>query len=101
MSLTNLDSGSGTYGADEAGVDNVVSRMEDAITTLRTSLNKINDSVQGSKSSWEGDARVQFEKVATEWDDEVTRLNGKLDELTAAVNAGKGAIVEADSQGLA
>lgn len=100
MGYTNLDAGSGTYGVDEGGVNSVVTRMEDAISTLRTSLNQINESAGDVARGWKGQAHGEFVRAAEVWDAEVRDLNNKLDALSQAVSSGKNTIVGADSEGL-
>lgn len=103
MALTNLgDGGSSTsYGVDEGGIDGVVGRMEDAISTLKTSINQIDESVQAVASGWQGEAHREFRNAADDWHTEVNALNGKLDRLSQAVTAGKNTIVGSDAEGLA
>ncbi|GGK98690.1 WXG100 family type VII secretion target [Nocardia jinanensis] len=100
MSLTNLEIGSGEYGVDEGGIDNVVGRLEDAISTLRTSINQIDQSVQAVASGWQGQAHREFNGAADTWSQEVAALNTKLDLFSDAVSSGKTTIVTADSEGL-
>ncbi|MFI1240367.1 WXG100 family type VII secretion target [Nocardia salmonicida] len=102
MSLTNLGGGGSTdtYGVDEGGVDSVVSRMEDSISTIKTSINQIDESVQAVAAGWQGEAHGQFKTAASEWHDEVIALNDKLDRLSQAVTSGKKTIVGSDQEGL-
>ncbi len=74
--------------------------MEDAISTLRTSVKEIDDAAQAVVRGWKGDAHDEFVKVANEWHDESESLNKKLDELNNAVNSGKSTLVNMDSAGL-
>ncbi|MET9027645.1 WXG100 family type VII secretion target [Nocardia sp. NPDC004168] len=102
MAYTSLGDGSGnTYGVEAGGIDSVVSRMEDSISTLRTSINQIDESVQAVARGWQGDAHREFNTAAHDWHDEVTALNGKLDRLSQAVTSGKNTIVGSDQAGLA
>ncbi|MFF2087764.1 WXG100 family type VII secretion target [Nocardia sp. NPDC058176] len=101
MSYTTLGGGSGdTFGVDEAGVDNVVSRMEDSISTIKTSINQIDESVQAVAAGWQGEAHGQFKTAAADWHQEVIDLNEKLDRLSQAVTSGKKTIVGSDGEGL-
>ncbi|MEU7631981.1 WXG100 family type VII secretion target [Nocardia sp. NPDC049220] len=105
MALTNLggDGGAGTgeYGVEATGIDGVKNRMTEAISTLKTSINQIDDSVQAVAAGWQGDAHSEFVTKAADWHDEVARLNVKLDAFSTAVDEGKKTIVNTDQAGLA
>jgi len=94
MSFTNL---SGSVGADQAAVSDVATRMSDAIETLRTTFNLINQEVQDVKRGWKGEANTTFERKLVEWDQEATNLNTKFQALQDAVNNSGKQIAEADS----
>ncbi|MEU7764893.1 WXG100 family type VII secretion target [Nocardia sp. NPDC049190] len=105
MALTNLGgdggAGSGEYGVEATGIDGVKNRMTDAISTLKTSINQIDDSVQAVAAGWQGDAHSEFVTKAAEWHEEVANLNLKLDAFSTAVEEGKKTIVTTDQAGLA
>ncbi|WP_067646751.1 WXG100 family type VII secretion target [Nocardia harenae] len=96
MSLTNLGGGAGAVGVEADAITQVESRMDSAISALRASVSAVDAAADAARAGWKGEANSRFIQVAQAWDDEATRLNQKLDELTAAVASGKATLVNMD-----
>ncbi|MFC8527929.1 WXG100 family type VII secretion target [Nocardia sp. NPDC057227] len=98
MSLTSLGGGAGAVGVEADAITQVESRMDQAINALRASVSAVDAASDAARAGWKGDANAKFVQVSQAWDEEATRLNQKLDELTAAVAAGKATLVNMDQQ---
>lgn len=62
--------------------------MGDAVNNIRSTIKQLTDAVDSSKGGWQGDASDACGKAATSWDDEASRLNSILDEITQMVGSG-------------
>ncbi len=89
----------GSVGVEAGGVDNVVTQLQEAIGTLRRSVNEIDGSAQAVVKGWKGDSHDKFVEVANIWNEEAAALNLKFDRFNDAINSGKSTIVNMDQGG--
>lgn len=87
----------GSVGVDATEVDKVASQMQDAIHTIKRTIDGIDQAAQEVKKGWWGEAADKFGKVADSWNHEVTDLNKSLTELHNAVENGKQTIQNMDA----
>ncbi|MFD4460676.1 WXG100 family type VII secretion target [Nocardia sp. NPDC058480] len=89
----------GPVGVEAGGVDNVVTLLQEAIGTLRRSVNEIDGSAQAVVRGWKGDSHDKFVEVAEIWNKEAADLNAKFDRFNDAIESGKSTIVNMDQAG--
>lgn len=66
-------------------------RMEDAISKIRGSIDKIGFEVSEVKRGWKGTANTAFTNASIVWSDEAAKLNRALDDIQEKI---KGSITK-------
>ncbi|GAB2562601.1 WXG100 family type VII secretion target [Nocardia heshunensis] len=75
--------------ANEAEVAKAAqSHMADVVASIKGILKQITDTVDSSKSSFQGEAAGAFNTAAVSWDNEAQALNRAMDEFQEKVGAG-------------
>ncbi|MBU3065200.1 WXG100 family type VII secretion target [Nocardia sp. NEAU-G5] len=62
--------------------------MASAVDALRAKIKAVTQAVDAAKSGWQGDAFRACTTAATNWDQEASKLNSILDEITSEVGQG-------------
>ncbi|WP_327151646.1 WXG100 family type VII secretion target [Nocardia sp. NBC_01329] len=85
---------------EEFGAQGVADDMGDAVSALRTTINRVIETVAAAKGGWQGDASDACGKAAAAFEDEADRVKAILQEITDMVGDGnKGyKAMEADNQ---
>ncbi|MEV5648574.1 WXG100 family type VII secretion target [Nocardia sp. NPDC052254] len=73
---------------DDAATAGVVNDFTTAVGQIKKTIAGIEHSIQQAKPGWQGDASTACGKAAEAWQDEGTRLNGKLDQMTSLIFEG-------------
>ena len=73
---------------EEFGAQGVADDMGDAVSALRTTINRVIETVAASKSGWQGDASDACGKAASAFEDEADRVKAILQEITDMVGDG-------------
>lgn len=88
----------GDVNFEEFGARGVADSMGDAVSALRTTINRVTETVNAAKGGWQGDASDACGKAASGWEDEADRVNAILDEITAMVGQGNKGYLEAEAE---
>lgn len=73
---------------EEFGAQGVANDLGDAVNALRTTINKVTETVHAAKSGWQGDASDACGVAASAWEDEADRVKAILADITSLVGDG-------------
>jgi len=85
-------------GGDIAAVKTLASNFENSIAAIRGEISKIDDAAETVKAGWRGQANQAFNHAVDSWHESAMTLEGDLDALTQAVNAGLSKLISMDEQ---
>jgi len=75
-------------GNDDAATAGVVNDFTEAVGQIKKTIANIEAAIEQAKPGWQGDANTACGKAAVAWQEEGTRLNNKLDEMTGEIFEG-------------
>ncbi|WP_327112656.1 WXG100 family type VII secretion target [Nocardia sp. NBC_01730] len=78
----------GDVNFEEFGAQGVADDMGDAISALRTTINRVVETTSAAKAGWQGDASDACGKAASAFEDEADRVKAILQEITDMVGDG-------------
>jgi WXG100 family type VII secretion target len=71
-------------------------KMYQAIENLRLAVKAVDSASDEVRRGWKGSAHSSFYDASVEWDTEASKLNARLDDLTATVEKATEAILDMD-----
>ncbi|MFD0365945.1 WXG100 family type VII secretion target [Nocardia sp. GCM10030253] len=73
---------------DDAAAAEVVNDFMEAVGDIKKTIAGIESDIEKAKPGWQGDANTACGKAAVAWQEEGTRLNTKLDDMTSKIFEG-------------
>ncbi len=78
---------SGSVRNDAAAMEAGANHVDTVHQALAGEMNTVKGLVQNSRDSWEGAAQVAFDRVMTDYNDAMNRLNQALEEIEAGIRS--------------
>ncbi|WP_280438093.1 WXG100 family type VII secretion target [Nocardia carnea] len=79
------------------GAQKSAEAMVDAVNMLRTTINRVVDTVAGAKGGWQGDASDACGRAAAAFEGEASRVNAILQEIADLVGTGNKTYQDAET----
>ncbi|MFV0427163.1 MAG: WXG100 family type VII secretion target [Beutenbergiaceae bacterium] len=82
--------------AGEGSIDRGAGMVEAARAEMTSELSVLRGRLQAVGTSWQGSARVAFDRLMLRWDDDATKLISALDEFEAQLRGTQASITSSD-----